>query len=137
VARLTLMIANGGTVRQPYLVARVSSADGRVLATGRGAELGAGVSAQTAETVAGMMVGVVEKGTGRSAAIRGVSVAGKTGSAENPEGEPHSWFTAFAPADGPRVVVTAVVEHGGAGAEAAAPIVREVMQELLSGALSS
>lgn len=137
IARLTLMIANGGTVRQPYLIARVSSPDGRVLATGRGAELGAAISAQTAKAVAGMMVRVVEKGTGRSAAIRGVSVAGKTGSAENPEGEPHSWFTAFAPADEPRVVVTAVVEHGGAGAEAAAPIVREVMQELLSGALSS
>ncbi len=132
IARLTLTIANGGRAVQPYLVACVSGADGRVLATGQGRDLGAAISPETARTVAGMMVRVVEGGTGRSARIRGVSVAGKTGSAENPQGAPHSWFTAFAPADDPRVVVTAIVENGGTGSESAAPIVRQVMQQLLS-----
>jgi peptidoglycan glycosyltransferase len=78
------------------------------------------------------MLNVVEKGTGEVAQIRGVSVAGKTGSAENPHGQAHSWFTAFAPADSPQVVVTVVVENAGAGSEVAGPIVREVMAELLS-----
>lgn len=50
------------------------------------------------------------------------SVAGKTGTAENPHGEPHSWFTAYAPADNPRVAITVLVEHGGHGSEVAAPI---------------
>ena len=76
----------------------------------------------------------MEEGTGRVAALRGIEVAGKTGSAENPHGEAHSWFTAFAPADRPQFVVTCVVENAGAGSEAAAPIVREMLAHLLDRA---
>jgi len=89
------------------------------------------VSAETAATVAGMMVNVVEEGTGQVASLSGVEVAGKTGSAENPHGQAHSWFTAFAPAEAPQVVVTVVVENAGAGSEAAGPIVSELMEYLL------
>ena len=131
IARLTLAIANGGVVLEPYLVDTVRSPQGRIIFSARPHEVGRAVSPETAAAVAGMMVKVVEEGTGRVARLRGISVAGKTGSAENPHGRPHSWFTAFAPADRPEVVVTAVVENGGAGAEAAAPIVREVMAYLL------
>jgi len=49
-------------------------------------------------------------------------VAGKTGTAENPQGEPHSWFVAYAPADEPRIAITVLVENGGHGSEVAAPI---------------
>ncbi len=134
IARLTLAIANGGTVLEPYIVDSVRGPDGRVVAGARAREAGRAVSPATAAAVAGMMGRVVEDGTGRSADLRGIDVAGKTGSAENPHGEPHSWFTAFAPASDPEVVVTVVVENAGAGAEAAAPIAREVMAHLLGRA---
>ncbi len=134
IARMTLALANGGTVLEPYLVSRVTSPGGRVLVSGRRRVVGQAVSAATAAEVAGMMAGVVEEGTGRVAALRGIEVAGKTGSAENPHGEAHSWFTAFAPVDRPQFVVTCVVENAGAGSEAAAPIVREMLAYLLDRA---
>ncbi len=131
IARLTQALANGGTMIEPYLVSEVTSPAGHVVASARERVAGQPVSAGTAAQVAGMMVGVVEEGTGQVAALRGIEVAGKTGSAENPHGEAHSWFTAFAPADRPEVVVTCVVENAGAGSEAAAPIVREMLTHLL------
>lgn len=134
IARMTLAIANGGRVLEPYLVDEIMAPDGRVIAKSRTHEVGRAISAETAATVAGMMVRVVEDGTGKVAQIRGVDVAGKTGSAENPQGEAHSWFTAFAPAQSPQVVVTAVVENAGHGSEVAAPVVREVMVHLLERA---
>jgi penicillin-binding protein 2 len=88
---------------------------------------------------------VNEKGgtaTRSALTIPGVLMAGKTGTAQsfgkkakNPptgwEAEPHSLFIAFAPVDVPRYAIACVVEHGGYGAQAAAPIVHDVMTELL------
>ena len=131
IARMTLMIAGGGSAPKPYLVERVAGPSGRTLYRARPQQMEAAVSAETAATVAGMMVNVVEEGTGQVASLSGVEVAGKTGSAENPHGQAHSWFTAFAPAEAPQVVVTVVVENAGAGSEAAGPIVSELMEYLL------
>lgn len=131
IARMTLTVANRGRGLEPYLVESIRAPSGRVIAQARPREVASPVSAETARVLAGMMATAVEDGTGRPAAIRGVRVAGKTGSAENPHGKAHSWFTAFAPVDEPRVVVTAIVENAGAGSEFAAPIVREVMAHLL------
>ena len=74
---------------------------------------------------------VVTEGTARRAmAGADISFAGKTGTAQLDEGQPHSWFTGFAPYDGqaPRLAFAVLVEHGGYGARAAAPIAREVME---------
>lgn len=131
IARLTLALAQEGKVIEPYLVEMVRAPGGRVLARARPREVGPAVGPATAGAVAGMMRSVVEEGTGRVAQLRGIEVAGKTGSAENPHGEAHSWFTCFAPADDPAVVVTVLVENAGAGSEAAAPIAREVLEHLL------
>jgi penicillin-binding protein A len=85
-----------------------------------------------------MMVAVVNNGTGGRAAIAGVQVAGKTGTAQHAEGRaPHAWFVGFAPAEAPRVAVAVVVEEGGdVGSEAtggrlAAPIAAQVLQAAL------
>lgn len=131
IARLTAAVANGGRVLQPYLVAEVRSPNGRVLQRGRAKDFGPGIGTAAAEQVKGMMVEVVEKGTGRAAGLSGVTVAGKTGSAENPQGRAHGWFTCFAPAENPRVVVTVIIEGGGSGSESAAPIARRVLERLL------
>jgi len=134
IARLTATIANEGRVLQPYLVSQVRTPRKRVLMQGEGKDLGQGISPEAAEQVKGMMVDVVEKGTGRAAALSLTTVAGKTGSAENPQGPPHAWFTCFAPAEAPRVVVTVIVEGGGSGSGSAAPIARHVLALLLEKA---
>ncbi|MGB9859549.1 MAG: penicillin-binding transpeptidase domain-containing protein, partial [Moorellaceae bacterium] len=77
------------------------------------------------------MVEAVKAGTARSAAIPGVPVGGKTGSAQNPQGRTHSWFVGFAPADNPQVAVAVVVENAGAGGAVAAPIAGRIMAKVL------
>jgi penicillin-binding protein A len=86
-----------------------------------------------------MMISVVNGGTGYRAAIPGIQVAGKTGTATNGPGEaPNAWFTAFAPASAPRVAVSAIVLDGGdlgseaTGGQVAAPIVKQVIEAALS-----
>jgi peptidoglycan glycosyltransferase len=85
-----------------------------------------------------MMQAVVESGTGTAAQIPGVNVAGKTGTAQNPGGDPHAWFVAFAPAEQPTIAVAVAVLNGGdlgseaTGGAVAAPIARTVMEEALT-----
>jgi len=90
------------------------------------------VPAQQAAFLAGAMRRVVTEGTARHAMSGAhISFAGKTGTAQLDEGQPHSWFTGFAPYDGDaarRLSFAVIVEHGGYGARAAAPIAREVME---------
>ncbi len=128
IARLTATIARGGEVIQPCLVDHVESPGGTGLAHGQGKVLGRAVSEETAQAVAGMMRAVVEDGTGSVANLRGLKVAAKTGSAQNPSGDPHAWFTCFAPYEQPTVVVTVLVENGGSGAEGAGPIAVDILQ---------
>ena len=82
--------------------------------------------------VAGAMRSVVTAGTARHAmAGIDISVAGKTGTAQTGEGDPHSWFAGFAPYDGPadqRIALAVVVEHGGYGAQVAAPLARQIFE---------
>ena len=81
-----------------------------------------------------MMGQVVKEGTGTAAALEGIDVAGKTGTAEVDRtcGPNQLWFIAFAPAQDPRVAIAATVECGtGFGGTVAAPIAKAVMQELL------
>jgi penicillin-binding protein A len=94
------------------------------------------VSAKVAAQVRDMMVGVVRSGTGTAAAIPGVEVAGKTGTAElrpnstNPK-DADAWFVAFAPANDPQVAVAVMLVGAGFGGKAAAPIARRVLQAAL------
>ena len=73
------------------------------------------------------MIAAVVRGTGTAAALPGVQVAGKTGTATNPAGSAHAWFVAFAPADAPRIALAVIVENGGYGGDVAAPIARRVL----------
>jgi len=125
-ALLAATIANGGVVPAAHTV---GSIDGEQARSGGGGARA--FSAATAKTLRGLMVRVVEQGTGKAARISGVEVAGKTGTAETAEGEPHSWFIAFAPADAPRVAVAVILEHGGAGGGEAAGIARQLLRAAL------
>jgi peptidoglycan glycosyltransferase len=139
VAMLAATIANGGTEMKPYLVATVRDQDLTVVDTTSPTELGRPISPATAAALRDMMLNVVTNGTGTSAQIPGVQVAGKTGTAQTTDGAaPHAWFTAFAPAIAPRIAVAVVVEHGGSlgseatGGKVAAPIARAVIEAALS-----
>ncbi len=147
---LVAAIANGGTRYQPVVVERIEAMHGSQVKTVTPEPLGRlPASARTMELVRTGMVRTVNKssGTGWIARIRGVQVAGKTGTAqvirmeEDWEKKPleeipfrfrdHAWFIAFAPAEHPQIAVAVLVEHGGHGSTAAGPIAREMIKTYL------
>lgn len=138
-AMVSAAIANGGRLMTPYVVDAVRSADLTTVTTTKPTLYSTAVSPATAAALTQMMVGVVQSGSGTSAQIPGVQVAGKTGTAQTTADQPpHAWFTAFAPADNPRVAVAVLVEHGGSigneatGGRVAAPIAKAVMEAVLN-----
>lgn len=124
-------IANDGTLMQPYLVDQVQDYNGRTVRKTSRKPLSEVVGPATADVLTGLMVDAVAEGTGTAARIRGVPVAGKTGTAEVEGAEPHAWFICFAPAGDPRVAISVIVENGGEGGRTAAPIARQVLQRAL------
>jgi penicillin-binding protein A len=125
-------IAAGGTEPCPFLVREVRTAAGNARSLAPAAPLAKPISGAVADQVRTMMEAVVTRGTGTAAALPGVRVAGKTGTATLATGRAHAWFVAFAPADAPRVAVAIVVENGGYGGVAAAPIARRVLATALA-----
>ncbi len=129
VARMMAAVANGGAVLKPLLVRAVLSPDGKVLQTFRTEVVRRlTFSPQTWQALREGLEAVVSEGTGRTAQVEGIAVAGKTGSAETPRGRPHAWFAGYAPAHDPRIVVVVLVEHGARGGLAAAPLAGEVIR---------
>jgi len=133
-AMIAAGIGNGGVVMRPYLVQKTEAPDLSTLSVTEPHQLSRAVSPNVAAEMTQMMENVVTGGTGTAAQIPGVQVAGKTGTAENVPGKPtHAWFIAFAPAQNPQVAVAVIVENGGVGGVAAAPIAKQVMQAVLGG----
>jgi peptidoglycan glycosyltransferase len=125
-------MAESGSIPQPVLVTQVTAPNGSVVKSAAGGTLFSPISATAANDVRTAMTSVVQTGTGVLAQIPGVSIAGKTGTAEtNDGGLPHAWFVCFAPADHPRVAVVVMVEHGGEGAYVAAPLAKQILQASL------
>lgn len=122
-------IANDGTIMQPYLVDGIYNANGERSFTAQPTKLMQAVSETTAGRVRDVLVGVVNNGTGTDAAIDGVQVAGKTGTAEKVDGN-DSWFVGMAPADDPRVVVALIIEDGeeGLGAQKAQNVLKTALE---------
>ena len=124
-------IANAGSLMRPHLVREIRDRDGRVVRRTKPSEQSEVMKPSTASQLAGMMNNVVEEGTGTAAALEGISVAGKTGTAEV-GGVNQAWFIAFAPVQRPRIAIAVTVERTtGQGGTVAAPIAKQVMQELL------
>lgn len=136
-AMVTSAIGNRGIVMNPYIVAQKRGPDLSVLEATTPSEFGRAVTPQVAAELRDMMVTVVASGTGQRAAISGVQVAGKTGTAQQGGGRPpHAWFVSFAPAKDPQVAVAVILEDGGgateiSGGRLAAPIARAVMEAVL------
>jgi peptidoglycan glycosyltransferase len=133
-AEVAAAVANDGLLMVPHLTQRIVDAEGRTVLTVSPHAQSRVMKRSTAASVTSMMEAVVNEGTGTSAQIPGVQVAGKTGTAETQIGAAinNVWFIAFAPASAPRVAI-AVTLRGvpGQGAAFAAPVAREVMEVLL------
>lgn len=127
-------VANGGTVMEPRLISRVRDASGADTLPVRGpAAWTTACRPEVAATVRDLMVEAVRAGTGTHAAIKGVAVAGKTGTAEVGKDRPtHAWFIAFAPAQKPTVALAIVLEGAGTGGSAAAPAAKGVLEAALA-----
>jgi peptidoglycan glycosyltransferase len=131
-ALVACAIANDGIIMEPYLLEDIKSSDGKTLQHASPKILFRSVERQTAGKISEMMEDVVENGTGKAAGVPGIEIAGKTGTAEVGTGErPHSWFIGFAPAKDPVIVLSIIIENGGAGGVEAAHVFREIVSEYL------
>jgi peptidoglycan glycosyltransferase len=131
-------IANKGEVMKPYLVQNVKSPDLKTVSETKPESLHQAVTPQVAAQLTAMMVDVVNNGTGKPGQISGVQVAGKTGTAQTSKDRPpFAWFTAFAPANDPKIAVAVLIEKADiarddiAGGKLAAPIAKSVMEAVL------
>jgi penicillin-binding protein A len=132
-------IANDGVEMRPRLVREIRDPSGRIVKTFDPTPFGHPISPKTAAELTAMMVSVVQSGTGTAAQIPGIEVAGKTGTAQTANGNPHAWFVSFAPANDPRIVVAVVILNGGSlgsdatGGRIAAPVAKRVIEAALGG----
>ena len=129
-------IANGGKIMRPHLMHDITDSDGAEVEGEPGGEWMTAVSPATADAVKVMMIDAVERGTGTRAAITGVQVAAKTGTAQTGRNTAHAWTIGFAPADNPRLAIAVIIEDqpdsgAATGGRIAAPVVREVLTKAL------
>ncbi len=150
-AMITSAVANNGMMMQPYVVDHSLTPGGSVRNRTLPAKLSQIMSPDTAYKLKDLMCEVVNDGTAKNAAFSvskerietlasgasvtasdsvKVQVAGKTGTAENPHGDDHAWFVAFAPADDPQIAVSVLLENAGKGSNAI-PAARDIMKEYL------
>jgi peptidoglycan glycosyltransferase len=137
-AMIAATVANGGVTMKPYLIDQVTASDLSVVAQTQPQELAQPISATVAGYEKQMMIAVVQDqgGTGfayNQSALGGLEIAGKTGTAETGvSSQPDAVFTAFAPADNPKIAVGVMIEGGGYGAAAAEPIAVAVIKAYLA-----
>lgn len=148
-AMVSAAVANGGQLRQPYLVERTTRAGGATVSTAGPRPVRQAMQPATAVRLQELMAEVVTEGTGTNAAIPGATVGGKTGTAQHGignSGTPYAWFVSWAQGDSDmeaRVAVAVVVEDAEAdrgeisGGGDAAPIARAVMEAVLNSGESS
>jgi penicillin-binding protein 2 len=135
-AAMTAAIANGGTLFKPYLVKRLVAPQGTVLKEFQHQAMSsASVDPKHLRLIQEAMAGVVNEGggTGGAARLPGIIAAGKTGTAQvvslgKRGGRDHAWFVAFAPLESPQIAMAVLMEHGGHGGDAAAPVARKIFE---------
>jgi peptidoglycan glycosyltransferase len=134
-AMVASAVANKGKLVKPHITDRVVDPDGRTAERVKPEAFSEVMKPSTAAAVGQMMSDVVKEGSGTAAALEGIEVAGKTGTAEIIAAQDVNqvWFIGFAPARDPRVAIAVTIERtaGGTGGEVAAPIAKQVMEALL------
>jgi penicillin-binding protein A len=132
-AEVAATVANGGKLMKPRFTDRIVRKDGRVKQRIEPDMQAQVMKPETAKELGAMMTKVVEEGTATAAALQGIHVAGKTGTAEVANGASNqAWFIAFAPVEKPKIAIAVTVERTqGQGGTVAAPIAKQVLQTLL------
>jgi penicillin-binding protein A len=131
---MTAAIANSGVQMQPNLIKAVRSPDLRILDEPKPKALRTSTTPEISRQITEWMTSVVSDGIARGAAVQGVPVAGKTGTAELGTGLNNSWFTGFAPANDPQVAVTIVMEGVDitTGAKLTSPNAKKIFEAVLN-----
>ena len=129
-------IANDGVIMEPKLVNQVVDLNMNVVKKYGDKKYGQVLPTSNANTIKDYMVNMVKSNFGNKSYFSGMNVAGKTGTADQRDNngnlqKPHAWFIGFAPADNPKIAVAVIVENGGYGSEAAAPVAGAVMKAAL------
>lgn len=135
-ANLAAIIANKGYYYPPHVIKKIDGKDS--LPPDLSEKVGVGINSEYFLPIIEGMRGVVDEpgGTARRAKINGITVCGKTGTAQNPHGEDHSVFIAFAPMDNPKIAIAVYVENSGFGGTWAAPIASLMMEKYLTDSIS-
>jgi len=133
-ALIAAEIGNGGFRVQPHIVEAIRDSDGSVQMTDPRKQKIDWIESSDLQVVKEGMRRVVKYGSGRFYAdLDSIEVAGKTGTAQNPQGIDHGWFIAFAPLDDPKIAVAVLVENAGFGSISAAPIASLLIEKFLTG----
>ena len=126
-------VANGGRVMKPYYAQEVIAPSGTVVQRAQPEQWKVAMKPEVAAQLSTMMQRVVTAGTGTAAALQGIEVAGKTGTAERGNGTNLAWFIAFAPANDPKIALAVVIENTqSTGGEVAAPLAADVIRSALA-----
>jgi penicillin-binding protein 2 len=134
-ANLAAIIANRGWYRTPHLVRGILEDNQLQLFAAYQDTIHAGIDEAYYQAIVDGMVAVVNAGTARAAAIPGIQIGGKTGTVQNPHGQDHSTFIAFAPVDNPKIAIAVYVENSGGGGRYAAPISSLLLEKYLKGSI--
>jgi penicillin-binding protein 2 len=123
-------LAIDGTLYRPHLLKELDTPEGQVQSTTPEKIGRLPFSPSTLRILQRAMIGVVNEpvGTGYLAHIPDITVAGKTGTAQNPHGEAHAWFVGYAPAENPQIVVVVLIENAGHGGTFSAPVAKKIME---------
>ncbi len=127
-ANLVNAVANEGKLFYPHIVKRIISSEGEIIKEFEPKLIKEiPLKSDTWRILKKGMVDTITKGTGQAAYCDRLPVAGKTGTAQNPQGNDHAWFVGFYPVDKPKLTFVIFVEHGGHGGVVAAPIAKEIL----------
>ena len=130
----TASLANGGYRVQPHIVSAVREPNGEMQYTNPVFEKIEWIQPNyLTEINRGMLNALMEGGSRYYGYIPGISIAGKTGTAQNPHGENHGWFIAYAPADNPQIAIAVLMENSGFGSVSATPIASLLIEKYLTG----
>jgi penicillin-binding protein 2 len=137
VAQMTSVIANGGYRVKPHIVKATRSPDGEIMEKATELKRIEWITDENLGIVRAGMRKVVSEGPSRYYTNNSeVPTAGKTGTAQNPHGRDHGWFTSFAPFDDPQIVVSVLIENGGYGSISAAPVAAVLIEKFIEGEIS-
>jgi peptidoglycan glycosyltransferase len=130
-ALIASAIADDGVIMSPYVVQKLTNITGTTLEENKPVVYKNAISRSTSQFLTTMMVNDVERGIGVKARVKGIKVAGKTGTSGSRNPNFHAWFICFFPAENPKIAMAILAENGGTGKDVAAPIAKKVIEGMM------